>query len=410
MGALNHYRAALRSPGIPRVVAATFTCRLLSGMVSLALLLAAQDASGSYADAGLVTGAYAVALTFTSPLWGRVSDVRGLRASLLLATLLQALAFTAFLLVAALAPAPLLLAAAALVVGACTPPSGAVSNTVFTTCATGEEQRRTLLALSGLMTESVFVFGPLLVAAVVALFSPFAAVVSTAVVSAAGALWLAGAAAVAAVDRRAAERPRHGGFSWPAGQNRILLTIALAAMAIGAVQVTTVAHADGIGASAGLLMTVTACGGMLGSFLYGGTRLPGSQTRQLTVVLGLYAAAIAVLVGEPALLWTLLALFLVGFVNGPADAMEAAVVFERSTPENRSQAYGLLISANWIGFAAGSALAGLAVEHSTPGLGAVVGTVTALAAACALLQRRPARDGDAHTGDRTEKGVSHVES
>src|SRR5688572_17388616 len=100
MQLLSRYRSALAVPGIPRVMAAAFVCRLLAGMVSLALLLAAENATGSYATAGLVGGAYAVALAFTSPLWGRVADRWGPRRALATSTLLQSTAFTAFVLVA----------------------------------------------------------------------------------------------------------------------------------------------------------------------------------------------------------------------------------------------------------------------------------------------------------------------
>ncbi|MFI1018377.1 MFS transporter [Streptomyces sp. NPDC020965] len=410
MGAITLYRAALGVPGIPRVVGALFACRLLAGMVSLALLLAAEDAMGSFAGAGLVAGAYAVALTFTAPVWGHVTDIRGLRRSLLLATVLQAAAFTVFLLTASGRAHPVLLAAAAFVVGACTPPSGTVANSVFAGHVTGEEERKTLLALSGLLTESVFILGPLIVAAAVLLFSPLAAVLVTAVVSTCGALWLAGASAVAAVDRESARRTVRNRFTWPPGQIRILLTIALGAMAIGAVQVTTVAHADSIGTSAGLLMAVTACGGVLGSLLYGGTRLPGAQTTHLIVVLAVYGLAIATLGPEPGLALSLLLLFVIGFANGPADGIEAALVSERASPETRARAFGLLVSANWIGFAAGSAITGYAVEHLSTGVGALVGSVAALAAVCALLERRrataPPADGPVPAGEERDRAES----
>src|SRR5439155_4409819 len=93
MSAIARYRAALAHPGATRVTMAAFACRMLAGMVSLALLLFAEDATGSYAQAGLVSGAYAVALAFTSPLWGRIADRRGPRAALAWSTSLQSVFF-----------------------------------------------------------------------------------------------------------------------------------------------------------------------------------------------------------------------------------------------------------------------------------------------------------------------------
>src|SRR5256885_188131 len=133
MNAFGRYRSALAFPGIARVMAAAFVCRLLAGMVGLSLLLVSKRATGSYANAGSVAGAYAVPLGFTSPLWGRVADGWGPRNALALATTLQSLAFSLFILVAATQPRPLLLVGTAFLAGACTPPSAAISNTVFMT-------------------------------------------------------------------------------------------------------------------------------------------------------------------------------------------------------------------------------------------------------------------------------------
>ncbi|MGP4101308.1 MFS transporter [Nonomuraea sp. KM90] len=395
MGAFNRYREALRIPGIARVVAAAFLCRLLAGMVSLALLLAAVEAGGGYASAGAVTAAYAVALTIAAPVWGRRADRLGLSRSLVTGVALQLLAFAAFVAAVLLLPEPPLLVAAAFLVGSVNPPSGAVTGTVFTTYVTGAQARRTLLALNGLMTEGVFIVGPMLVGALVAVLSPLAAVVATAVVSTVGALWLATAPAVRTTGHArspvpAGESPQPSGhrFGWPAGQAGILAVVALAAAGIGAVNVTAVAHATQIGASAGLLLGLMAVGGVLSSFLYGGLRLPGTLPTQLTTVLTLYGASILLLGLDLGLVATLATLFVIGFANGPADAMESEIVADRAAEGSRTQAFGWLVSANWIGFAAGTSLTGYVIERAgTPGPGAIVGAAASvLAAAVALIR------------------------
>ncbi|MEV4177398.1 MFS transporter [Nonomuraea sp. NPDC049709] len=413
MGAFNRYREALRIPGIARVVAAAFLCRLLAGMVSLALLLAAVEAGGGYASAGAVTAAYAVALTIAAPVWGRRADRLGLSRSLVTGVTLQLLAFAAFVAAVLLLPEPPLLVAAAFLVGSVNPPSGAVTGTVFTTYVTGAQARRTLLALNGLMTEGVFIVGPMLVGALVAVLSPLAAVVATAVVSTVGALWLATAPAVRATGHArspvpTAESPQLSvrlsvrRFGWPAGQAGILAAVALAAAGIGAVNVTAVAHATQIGASAGLLLGLMAVGGVLSSFLYGGLRLPGTLPAQLTTVLTLYGASILLLGLNLGLAATLATLFVIGFANGPADAMESEIVAERAAEGSRTQAFGWLVSANWIGFAAGTSLTGYVIERAgTPGPGAIVGAAASvLAAAVALIRPRttvPAATPEPHT-------------
>ncbi|MFC5719189.1 MFS transporter [Streptomyces gamaensis] len=379
------YRTALARPGVARVMAAAFVCRMLAGMVSLSLLLVAKEASGSYANAGSVSGAYAVALAFTSPLWGRVADRRGARTALAWSTCLQSLSFGLFVAMVATSVWPLLLVPAAFLAGAATPPAAAVSNAVYMAVVPDEEDRKTLFALSGLLTEAVFIGGPLLVAAIVATLPALYAVVVTATVSCAGVWWLRAAPAVRLVDR---ERPRLTGpglrLDWNRQQVHIQLVVAAAAFAIGGLQVTVTAHASELSTSAGLFVASLACGGVLGSFLYGGLRLPGSGPAQLVVALGLYGGCILALALDPAILLTVALLVVIGFVNGPADAIETVLVGEYASAATRAQAFAVLVAANWVGFAAGSFVTGVVVQHVSTGFGALTAGAAALLAAASM--------------------------
>ncbi|MEU8872171.1 MFS transporter [Streptomyces javensis] len=409
MTAMVRYRVALAHPGAARVMLAAFACRMLAGMVSLALLLAAEDASGSYAQAGFVSGAYAIALAFTSPLWGRIADRRGPRAALAWATSLQSFFFALFVVMAATTAWPPLLVSTAFLAGAATPPASAVSNAVLMEVVPGEDDRRSLFALSGLMTEAVFVGGPLLVAAIVAVLPAVSTVVITAVVSSLGVWWLRAAPAVGAMDRG---RPGLAGpglrLDWNRRQLHIQMVVAAAAFAIGGLQVSVVARADELDASAGLLMAALACGGTLGSFCYGGLRLPGSAPAQLAVVLTLYGAAILALGVGPAAPLTGILLLLVGFVNGPADAIETVLVGRYAAASARSQAFAVLVASNWVGFATGSFVAGLAIQYASPGFGMAMAATAALVAAgsTALAASRPER----RTGGGGETGRLYDET
>lgn len=382
---LVRYRAALAHPGIPRVTAAAFACRLLSGMVSLSLLLAAQRATGSYGTAGAVSAAYAVALAFTSPLWGRVVDRRGPRTGLAAATSLQSLAFALFIALTAAGAAAPLLTGAAFLAGACTPPAAAISNTVFIKSIADSDARRTLFALSALLTEFVFVAGPLIVAVVVLVLAPIYAVALCAVISSAGVWWLRGAPAVRVLDDDRPPLAVRIGLVANWRQAHIMVVVTVAAFAIGALQVAVVAHAAELDASAGVLVAMLAVGGAIGSFVYGGTRLPGSLLVQLLVALSLYGLCILLLGFGPGLVVSSALLVLIGMVNGPADAIESLLVGEYSPEHAQSQAFALLVAANWVGFAAGSAVGGAAVEHVSIGFAATCAAIAALAGAVSLV-------------------------
>jgi MFS family permease len=385
MQPLARYRSALSYAGVARVVAAAFTCRLLAGMVSLSLLLAAQRATGSYASAGAVTAAYAMALAVTSPIWGRMADRRGPRVTLAVSTSLQSLAFTLFVVLALSGGPAVLLVASAFLAGACTPPTSAISSAVFVRLVPDEQARRTLFALNGLLTESVFVLGPLVVAGAVLVLAPIYAVVICAVTSSAGVWWLRGAPALRAlhVDRSAAAGRLGLLSNWR--QAHIMLVVAVAAFAIGAFEVSVVAHANELDTSAGLLLAIMAVGGAAGSFLYGGTKLPGSMLGQLTIALTLYGGCILAMGFGPGVLLSSVLLLVIGMVNGPADALESLLVGEYTPSEAQSQAFAVLVAANWVGFAAGNAAGGALVQHGSIGLAAVVAALASLAAAASLL-------------------------
>ena len=59
------------------LIALSVVARLPLAMLSIALLVHAEHRTGSFAAAGAVTAAYAVALGIVGPLLGRVVDRRG---------------------------------------------------------------------------------------------------------------------------------------------------------------------------------------------------------------------------------------------------------------------------------------------------------------------------------------------
>lgn len=257
MSLVSSYRSALRAPGVARVVAAVLLCYLLTGMINLSLLLSAEHATGSYAIGGAVMGAYSIAVAVGAPVWGRVVDRRGPRWTLALASLAQTVAFTGYVTAAAIDSARQYLVASAVVAGACSPPSSAVAKKVF--AGTPDlNARRALFAISGLLAEVVFVLDPLAVGGLSAVAAPLAGVIAAAVVSVIGVRWLRAASAVRAIDRRGQrevpDQSSHRHSDWNARQFHVLGVVVLGAVAIGALQVSIVAHADDLAANPGPFM------------------------------------------------------------------------------------------------------------------------------------------------------------
>ena len=79
-----------------------------------------QDATGSFAAAGVAGGAFSAGVALAAPLRGRLIDLRGARATLPLMALISAFALAAIALTASASPVAVLVVLAA-VSGAITP-------------------------------------------------------------------------------------------------------------------------------------------------------------------------------------------------------------------------------------------------------------------------------------------------
>lgn len=385
---------------------AAFACRLLAAMINLALLLAAHAATGSYSIAGATAAAYTVTFSFAYPFWGRVGSRKGFRRALALAALLQSGAFALFVVLAAAKAPAVILVLTAVLAGACVPPAGAVANTVFTSVPQTAEVRQAVFGLSSLLTETVFIVGPLIVAAVVVVLPAYFAVAVTAVLAGGGALWLSVTAPVRHLDRSRVATRRHAGLFQGQGwrQLQIIAVVILCDLSLGALDVTVVAHAGKLRASAGLLLALTAFGGVGGSLVYSAVTLPGTLRRQLAAVLIFFGAVAAPLIAQPGIVVTVIALLFIGVADGPADALANSVAGAECEPDARAQLFTLLIPAGWLGYGIGTAATGYAIQHGSAGAGATVIVCGAVAGALLCLSgtaRRFRPQPDAGTGAGT---------
>ena len=197
------YGALLSLPGARApVVAAAIGCMPI-GMYGLGILLLARDASGSFAEAGRVVGAFGLANAIGAVAQGRLMDRLGQPGVLRVAAVAHAATLGA-LVVAAAEDAPAwVLALCAAGGGASLPQAPAAMRSVWGALVEDEEQRQTAYALVSIMFEVAVVTAPVLVALLVALASPSAAVLVAAAMCAGGGLGFAATARLAALARRA---------------------------------------------------------------------------------------------------------------------------------------------------------------------------------------------------------------
>src|SRR3954462_3800437 len=175
------YIELLRKRQVQVVVAASVLTGLSTG-VPLAVVLMVQHETGSFAQAGAVTAAFAIASAISSPVQGRLIDRLGQTRTLPIFGVVGAI-FTMALVAATLEGAPLwsLIVLAALA-SCANAPMFAATRPLWADLIDRPEQLGTAYAIHAVMAEIFFIAGPVVAAVLIALVSPAAAVVVITVV------------------------------------------------------------------------------------------------------------------------------------------------------------------------------------------------------------------------------------
>ena len=192
------------APGALRLFGLSVAARVPLTMLSIALLVHAQRLTGSFAAAGLVAGAYAVAVGVGGPVLGQLVDRRGQTAMLVASAFASAAMLATVAALPAGAPFAALLGLAA-GIGLATPPLGACLRALLPGLLPDADALPSAYAVEATASELTWVTGPPLALALGALFSTGAAL------AIAGAVLLLGSAAFAAQQRSAESQRRRVG-------------------------------------------------------------------------------------------------------------------------------------------------------------------------------------------------------
>jgi MFS family permease len=382
-------RSILSAPGAPALLGSSILARLPLAMFSIALLVHAQHLTGSFAIAGLVTGAYAVTSAVCAPPIGRLVDRRGQSTVLVWCAAASAVVLIVDGLLPAGTPAWVLIALGA-ATGACSPPLDACVRTLLPAIVADPAGLPALFTFESTLLEVTFVAGPPLALGVGAVWSTGAALIVSGVVMLVGTLAFA---AQPVSRRRRLERGEPGvrGSSLRSGVIRALVVIELGTgIAFGATEVgvTAATHALASSAAAGPLLGLWGLGSLLGGAV--ATRLGGStqSARGLTLLL------IALAVAHGALILTtgsVLAMGIVITVAGatiaPTASTVCAMVDAAAPAGTHTEAYSWLLTAGLVGASAGSAAGGVLAQTAGPAVAfAVVAAGGGLAVLVALLR------------------------
>ena len=361
-------QAIASAPGALRLFGLSLVARLPLTMLSIALLLHARHLTGSFAAAGIVSGAYALSVGVGGPVLGQLVDRRGQTSVMLCSAFASAALLVGIALLPADAPFAALAGLAA-AVGLATPPVGACLRTLFPGLLAEAGALRAAYAVDASASEFTWVAGPPLALGLGALVSTGAALLFASVVLLVATTAFARQPASRAwrPDRSAA-RTRGGSLRSPAMRTLVIVLVAVGGL-FGAVEVAIAAAADGLGsaAAAGPLLGVWGAGSLVGGLL--AVRLGGGAQGAAGLSLMLGALTLGHLLLVPAA-GSILALAAVLAVAGAAIAPTYATVYgmvERAAPSGTAtEAFAWLATAVAIGASAGAAIAGALADGAGP--------------------------------------------
>ncbi|NUL04313.1 MFS transporter [Streptomyces lunaelactis] len=355
------YAEILKAPHATRLLTGTLVGRLPNATAHIAIVLFTRAEGGSYTLAGVLAAVYGLATAIGQPLLGRAVDLYGQPRVQLPAAVVSALGMA---LLAAVGTGSLPDAFAAVVVaGLFTPPLEGGLRALWPSVLGREDRVHRAYAMDAVAQEVMFTVGPLLVTVLVSLWSPAAALL---VINAIGVL---GALSVVLSEPsrawRSAPREAHwlGALRSP-GLLALLGAFFFVGLALGSITVAGVAYADDHGREAvyGWLMAALGLGALLGGTFYGARQWAGAPERRLLVIVALLALGYLPLALTPGVVAMTALSAVAGVFLAPAIAC-AFIVVDRHAPRGTvTEAFSWLVTTFGVGAAAGTAVAGPAVE------------------------------------------------
>jgi predicted MFS family arabinose efflux permease len=357
---------------------------------ALANVLLVQSATGSFADAGLVTAFYAAGEAVGLPVQGRMVDRTGQTRVIAAATAVNTGAMIALVVLAQSTAPVAAMAAVAVIAGFAIPPLGTVLRTLWSELVPDPGLRQSAFALDAVTVELAFITGPLLIALVIGIASPAAAVLTNVGLNVIG-------ATLFAVSRASRDWHGEGHELGIAGALRsagvlMLMSVSLGiGIAIAAIELgmTALATDHDARALAGALIAAQAAGSLVGGLAYGSRDWGPDAPRRLALLALVMALTMAPLVAASSLASAFVLMLISGVALAPTVSVLYVLLDSVAPRGTATEATGWVLTAFVVGASAGTALAGVAVNASGPQAGVAVGLAGAALAAATSWVGRP---------------------
>jgi MFS family permease len=387
------YADLLRVPLMAPLFAATVLARLPVGINGLAVVLFLRTQTGSFAVAGAAAGALALGAGIGAPVAARLIDALGPRVLLALAGGHAAALVALVALGAAQAPDVALVGVSG-IAGLLLPPVSSVMRTLYPrVLGHSPALLQSAFALDSVLTEILFVLGPLLVALFVAVADAGAALVASAVAVAAGTtLFLVVLPAVGEEERAEAHAASAGplGALRSPGIRTLVLAMLPVGFAFGAIEVAIPAFADSEGRPelAGVLLAVWSVASVAGGLAYGARprRAPLTAVHLRMAALLPFGLLPVALATSPAVMALLV--LPAGIFIAPLLATRNELAGRVAPPGSTTEAVTWPLTALVSGIALGAASAGALIDASGWRAAALAGIAAAFVGALISVGRR----------------------
>lgn len=384
------YSHVLRLPGALRAFLPALLARLSLAMMTLALVLAVEAATGSFAVAGAAAGTAGITNVVASPFRARLVDRWGQRRSLNLLACAYATGLSAL---AALTGSPgrptgsaVWIVVTAASIGLFAPPLGAAMRVVWGSITPTTALRTRAYTLDAVAEELLFTVGPLVVAVVVAVASPAAALLVAAAASVVGTVTMTSSSASRALIGSSVTKATISGRPLrQRGFRPVLVALVGAGIILGVIEIAASAFAVDAGSRelAGPLMAGFAGGSAIGGLAYGSRDWRSGPSRRL-LALGLgMVVATGTLIVAPSLLTIGALLVVVGLFLAPSLVTGYLLADLYTGAEARTEASSRINTSVNAGAALAVTTGGGVIDRF--GVDAAIATAVGAALLCLLL-------------------------
>lgn len=353
----NNYRELFKSPGFVRVVTTQLLARFPFGMMSLALVMHIQHVFNSYAIAGFALGAETIGAAISGPLLGRRMGVVGVRKVILPFSIISSGAIFG---IAFLSISPLITIALSAIVGLTSPPIQSAARTVYPTLVK-KKLLPSVYALDATSQELIWVIGPVLATVLAAQINTIVPVAVMGTLQIIGAWLFVANKEVANIEIPKSNR-RIGGVL----KNKVVFAnLILGLLLIGSFSGVEVGTVAVLGKQlAGPVIAVFSVGSIIGGLLLG-NRNKGkwALTRFLSLICFGYAL---VFINPTDPVAMSIAWFIAGLGIAPVLGTLGAIIGVTVKLSDSAEAYGWVGTGQLMGYSAGAALAGIAIDTVSP--------------------------------------------